>query len=63
MNRIKQSVLNNRVGSGCSRARGLSIYYPRKLIHHSYEKTKFAQDTNWLSFIKEFKVSSKKKIR
>lgn len=48
---LSKSVIISRIGPALSGTGGLSIYFPRQPIHHSYEKTKFAQDTQWLSFI------------
>ena len=48
---LKEAVIISRIGPGLAGTGGLSIYFPRQGVHHSYAKTKFAQDTDWLSCI------------
>ncbi|MBY0353030.1 hypothetical protein K2W90_01540 [Candidatus Babeliales bacterium] len=50
---IRQAVVYNQTGSSYQKSKGLTLYYPKKSIHNSYENTRFALDTLWLSFIKE----------
>jgi hypothetical protein len=53
--RLKQAVLSKANGRKFSTAGGLTIYYPKKPIHHSYAKTKFSHDSKWLQFITTYK--------
>ena len=53
MKLIENVVVANVAGSQAGAAKGLSIYFPKKSIHSSYAKTKFAQDSLWLDFLVE----------
>ncbi len=58
---INQIVFANAAGSGVPNAYGISIYYPNTrysttAIHPSYLKTKFAKESKWLAFIKEYRT-------
>jgi len=53
--RIKEVVISKVNGNKFSAAGGLTIYYPKKPIHHSYAKTKFSHDSMWLKFITTYK--------
>jgi len=54
MKLIDSSVIANVTGKTHTRARGLSIYYPRTGgIDGSYGRTDFAKNCSWASFIKE----------
>ncbi len=50
---IDAVVIANSAGKGVGRARGLSIYYPNTRIDKSYTKTKFADDSHWLDFLRD----------
>ncbi|MCB9492856.1 MAG: hypothetical protein H6679_01125 [Epsilonproteobacteria bacterium] len=51
---LRQCVVANVAGKALPCAQGLSIYFPRRLIHESYKKTAFANKTSWLSFLESF---------
>ncbi|MBY0353029.1 hypothetical protein K2W90_01535 [Candidatus Babeliales bacterium] len=51
---INQAVYTSAAAPTYNRARGISIYLPRKKIHHSYPKTMFAQESLWLHFLETF---------
>lgn len=51
---IKQLVIANTTGTAMTQAHGVSIYFPQHRIDHSYRKTLFAQETEWLSFLDLF---------
>jgi hypothetical protein len=54
MKLIESSVVASVSGSSMSKAKGLSIYYPKnRVIDASYLKTEFAKDSLWLDFLKE----------
>ncbi|MCB9492793.1 MAG: hypothetical protein H6679_00795 [Epsilonproteobacteria bacterium] len=50
---IEQAVIANAAGNTLSRAKGISIYFPRHHIDDSYQKIEFAKESKWLHFIKE----------
>jgi hypothetical protein len=54
MQLINNAVLSNVSGSKMSKAKGISIYYPKGSAHSSYSKTQFAKDSLWLSFLNEY---------
>lgn len=41
-------------GVNLNRTGGFGIYFPKKLVHHSYFKTVFAQSTLWSNFLQDF---------
>lgn len=51
---IRQTVINNCSGAYLPEASGVSIYFPHRNIHSSYEKTNFAQNNNWFSLLKQY---------
>jgi hypothetical protein len=51
---IKECVISRVSGDNLPQAHGLSIYFPEKELHPSYEKTIFAQSNGWLSFLKNY---------
>ncbi len=52
---IETSVFANTAGKNVTQAKGISIYYPKNsLIDISYLRTKFAQESLWLQFLKDF---------
>lgn len=62
LTKIKQIVLLNTNGDDVPDAHGISIYYPNpryssRAIHTSYPKTRFAQESKWLQFIKEYRTA------
>jgi len=54
INHLELTIIENVCGSGLPKARGLSIYFPQRTPHASYQKTVFARITKWLSFVKEY---------
>ena len=48
---LTKLVLANVAGSNLSRAQGLSIYFPLKIIHPSYQRTPFWQSNNWAKLL------------
>ncbi len=53
--KLMQDCIIHRVsGENLPRAHGLSIYFPENALHSSYEKTLFAQNNNWLNFLKTY---------
>ncbi len=48
---IHHAVVRNQSGSYLSNAQGISIYFPTRNIHTSYDKTVFAQITRWADFL------------
>lgn len=52
---VKEAVAANVSGTRMKRANGISIYYPRYNIHHSYVKTRFAQESLWVRHLKEYR--------
>jgi hypothetical protein len=55
MQLILSAVTANSVGVQFTNAKGISIYYPRGTVHTSYFNTKFAQNTNWVSFVQTYR--------
>lgn len=56
MKKITDAVIANQVGPQFAQAKGISIYYPKYgSIDPSYSKTIFAQNTNWINFITEYR--------
>jgi len=51
---IKAAVVANVAGKVNKGVRGISIYFPLYHIDSTYEPTKFAQESNWFSFIQNF---------
>ena len=49
---LEQIVFANEVGRNLQKARGLSIYFPSRIIDHSYGLTPFANNYSWFKFIK-----------
>lgn len=52
---VKAAVTANVVGRYYAKASGMSVYFPRGLADSTYADTLFAQDTNWGSFIADFR--------
>ncbi|MFH1831428.1 MAG: clostripain-related cysteine peptidase [bacterium] len=59
---IRAAVLVCMNGSVFKAAQGLSIYFPKSSIHPSYALTKFAQETQWLNFITNYKAAQDKDL-
>lgn len=56
INKIKNAVIDNAAGTIYSNVKGISIYFPKYgSVHSSYPKTTFAQATQWVNFIKEYR--------
>ena len=51
---LQEIVIENTSGRNISYAKGLSIYFPEKRIHNSYNKTNFAQTNQWLTFLMHY---------
>lgn len=49
---VKNIVIANAAGKNLNKAQGISIYFPERRLHQSYQKTKFAQTNKWFTFIK-----------
>ena len=49
---LERVVFANEVGRNLARARGLSIYFPYRIVHPSYLQTPFANKFSWLTLIK-----------
>jgi hypothetical protein len=49
-----RQIIASTTGVNLPRAGGFAIYFPKKLVHHSYLKTFFAQSTLWSNFITDF---------
>lgn len=55
LTQINNLIIGNATGPLRARARGVSIYYPAKgAIHSSYRQTAFAQNSNWINFLKQY---------
>lgn len=52
----KSAVLANTNGSNLTHANGISIYFPWKKMFTSYQKTEFAQNNQWGTFIAYFDI-------
>jgi hypothetical protein len=48
---IKETVIANTCGKNLKNAKGISIYFPERRVHHSYSKTNFATQNNWSEFL------------
>lgn len=53
---VKAAVLANTNGSNLTYANGISIYFPRQKMLTSYQKTEFAQNNQWATFIAYFDI-------
>lgn len=51
---VSQVVLANVAGKNLSLARGISIYFPERHIHNSYQNTTFAHTNNWFMFLQTY---------
>lgn len=51
---IEKAVLSYCNGTKLNKARGISIYFPEQFIFKSYPVTPFAQQGEWLSFLKTY---------
>jgi hypothetical protein len=49
---LERAVFANQVGRNLERARGLSVYFPHRMIDPSYLQTPFATKHSWLKLIK-----------
>lgn len=49
---VERAVFANQVGRNLERARGLSVYFPHRMIDSSYLQTPFATKHSWLKLIK-----------
>ena len=54
---IEKIVIANTTGKDVTQAKGISIYYPNRknlsFLDHFYLKTKFAQESLWLQFLRD----------
>ena len=48
---LKTIVVKNSTGRNAKEAQGLSIYFPRRVLHTSYLQTSFAQRTSWCQLL------------
>lgn len=55
---IDEVVLANAVGQRLHKARGISIYFPERAMHHSYQKNYFAQNNSWNKFLMAYLQAS-----
>lgn len=46
-------VIHNVAGKNFARATGLSLYFPQRYVHPSFELTYFGRNSDWLSLIKK----------
>ncbi len=53
---VKAAVLANTSGSNLTYANGISIYFPRQKMLTSYQRTEFAQNNQWATFISYFDI-------
>ncbi len=53
---IKSATLANVSGSNLAYANGISIYFPRQKMLSSYQKTEFAQNNQWATFISYYDI-------
>ncbi len=51
---IQKIVFSNTAGKNLQKAKGLSIYFPRRRIHPSYECCTFAKNNAWYSLLTKF---------
>lgn len=51
---VEKIIIANVVGKNLSKACGLSIYFPEKRIHSSYNKSPFASSNKWADFVQQF---------
>ncbi|MBS1988354.1 hypothetical protein JST56_05150 [Candidatus Dependentiae bacterium] len=49
-----RKIIASTTGVNLPRAGGFAVYFPKKLVHHSYFKTIFSQSTLWSDFISDF---------
>ncbi len=54
MSLIEQLVIANTVGRNLKEARGISIYFPERTIHNSYQEALFLVSNSWGSFLTYF---------
>lgn len=54
MSLIEQLVIANTVGRNLKEARGISIYFPERTIHNSYQEALFLTSNAWGSFLTHF---------
>lgn len=50
---VVNAVIANCAGENIPRARGISIYFPYQHVDSSYNKTMFAHETSWMTFLEE----------
>ena len=51
---IKQSTIAIYKGTNLSQTQGLSVYFPERRIHSSYQTLPFSKSTNWLTMIAKY---------
>lgn len=51
---LNKIVIANVAGKNLKNATGMSIYFPERNIHKSYEQSVFATKTKWLSLLKKY---------
>jgi hypothetical protein len=53
---INDAVHANVAAMYFQRAKGISVYFPKEEIHHSYYKTKFAKQSLWKDFLETIRI-------
>jgi hypothetical protein len=51
---VEKMVVANATGKNLKKARGVSIYFPDRRIHGSYQKTNFATSNKWYTFLRNY---------
>ena len=57
---ITKTVVANTAGKNLARAQGISIYFPERRIHSTYQRTSFAKSNQWMAFLKLYLTFHKK---
>ncbi len=58
---IKEAIIANTAGASFKQAQGISIYFPQKSIHKSYNNVTFSKESRWLSVLRTVLNIKKKK--
>ena len=54
MQLIEQLAFANTVGKNLKNARGISIYFPERAIHSSYQESQFVATNTWGSLLSRY---------
>ena len=57
---ITKTIVANAAGKNLARAQGISIYFPERRMHSSYQRTSFAKSNQWTAFLKLYLTFRKK---